>query len=198
MSSKSGRAQPDQRDASIATAHARAARPGNTLPRLAPFGLYRCADVWVALAAPQDKLAVSLISAKERPGLAGDFRFATRDARVQHDHELTTGIERWTSTLNVRTVVEALPSKECPWRRCGHRGPPCRLSPGRKPPPCTIRSLGVDERYRAAGIPLRLSGRGVGFVCAAPRLGEHTEEVLTDVAGYSEECQRQLRRDGVV
>jgi len=34
-------------------------RTGLALPRLAPFGLYRCADGWVALFAPQEKLAVS-------------------------------------------------------------------------------------------------------------------------------------------
>ena len=35
-------------------------RTGPTLPRLAPFGVYRCADGWFAMVAPQDKLVAEL------------------------------------------------------------------------------------------------------------------------------------------
>ncbi len=44
-------------------------RSGPTLPRLAPFGVYRCADGWFAMVAPQDKLVESLVEVMGRPEL---------------------------------------------------------------------------------------------------------------------------------
>ncbi len=57
-------------------------RTGPTLPRLAPFGVYRCADGWFAMVAPQDRLVESLVEAMGRPELLEDPRYATRDSRV--------------------------------------------------------------------------------------------------------------------
>ena len=45
-------------------------RTGSTLPRLAPFGIYQCADGWAAIVAPQDKLVTDLFTVMGRHGSA--------------------------------------------------------------------------------------------------------------------------------
>ena len=51
-------------------------------------------------------------------------------------------------------------------------------------------------RIPAAGVPLAFSGTPVGRVAAAPGLGEHNEEVMTGVGGFSAEEFARLKEDG--
>ncbi|MFZ1993680.1 MAG: CoA transferase, partial [Solirubrobacteraceae bacterium] len=57
---------------------------------------------------------------------------------------------------------------------------------------------GVINGLRTAGVPVRLSASHVGFDRPAPRLGEHTAEVLGGLAGYDGERLQSLREQGVV
>ncbi len=176
-------------------------RTGPTLPRLAPFGLYRCADGWIALVAPQDKLVAALFGAMGRPELQKDPRFATRDVRVSHHSELSIEIESWTAELSVAAVVDALDAAGVP------------AAPVRSPVEAVIDRRVVARRETVqvehprvgpvdglwtSGVPVRMSGDGVGFTRLAPYLGEHTEEVLSGLCGYSLEELRALRRQRVI
>jgi len=58
--------------------------------------------------------------------------------------------------------------------------------------------LGEFAGLRTSGIPFRLAGARVGFAGPAPRLGEHTAQVLTEIAGYTTEQLAALRRGGVL
>jgi crotonobetainyl-CoA:carnitine CoA-transferase CaiB-like acyl-CoA transferase len=176
-------------------------RTGPTLPRLAPFGLYRCADGYASIVAPQDKLASSLFAAMERPDLGDDPRFATRDARVHHDQELTGQIEAWSGRHATADVVARLAAAGVP--AAAVRTPaeavtdPLVVS-RQETLPVEHPDFGPADGLRTAGIPLRLSESGVGFSRLAPRLGEHTAEVLSELAGYSPEQVAELRRAGVI
>ena len=71
-------------------------RTGNTVPRLAPFGIFATTDGEVAICAPTDGFARGVLAAMGEPELAQDPRFATRDARVENWVELHERIGRWT------------------------------------------------------------------------------------------------------
>jgi crotonobetainyl-CoA:carnitine CoA-transferase CaiB-like acyl-CoA transferase len=49
-----------------------------------------------------------------------------------------------------------------------------------------------------AGIPWQMSGSSVAVRHAAPRLGEHTDQVLQEILGYSPERIAALREAGVL
>ena len=51
-------------------------------------------------------------------------------------------------------------------------------------------------RMASAGVPLMFSGTPVGKVSGAPELGEHNEEVMTGVGGFSAEEFARLKADG--
>jgi crotonobetainyl-CoA:carnitine CoA-transferase CaiB-like acyl-CoA transferase len=57
-------------------------RTGETVPRLAPFGIYRCRDAYVAICAGNDRLFANFAEAIGEPALAADSAFRTRDARA--------------------------------------------------------------------------------------------------------------------
>src|SRR5206468_871533 len=84
-------------------------RTGQTVPRLAPFGLYTARDGHVAICAHLDTFALNLFHAMEHSDLAADERFRTRDQRVKHVVELDAMIEAWTSS---QTLAELLPRLE--------------------------------------------------------------------------------------
>jgi len=55
----------------------------------------------------------------------------------------------------------------------------------------------VAERVRAPGIPVRMSATPPSVRRHPPVLGEHTDEVLTEV-GYTADEIAALRRDGAI
>ena len=61
-----------------------------------------------------------------------------------------------------------------------------------------IEHKGVDLTFRAAGNPIRMPNAGEASYGSPPLLGEHTTEVLRDIAGYGDEKIGLLIRDGIV
>ena len=53
-------------------------------------------------------------------------------------------------------------------------------------------------RMRMVGPPIRLHGTPAEAATPAPLLGEHTDEVLTKMLGYSSDAVAELRAGGVV
>jgi crotonobetainyl-CoA:carnitine CoA-transferase CaiB-like acyl-CoA transferase len=176
-------------------------RTGPTLPRLAPFGIYQCADGWAAIVAPQDKLVTDLFAVMGRQDLLTDSRFASRDARVRHEEELTREIERWAGVLPTAEVVARLSAAGvpvAPVRTPQQAVADERVTERGETLPVEHPALGEFAGLRTSGIPFRLAGARVGFASPAPRLGEHTEQVLTDVVGYTPQQLAALRQAGVV
>lgn len=176
-------------------------RSGPTLPRLAPWGLFRCADGWVSIVAPRDRFVSLLFETMGRSELITDHRFATRDSRVKNEPQLTEEIESWTSALPVSTVVEMLSNAGVPAApvrdpKTAIRDP--RVVARSETVPVNHPVLGTFEQYRTAGIPVHFSDAAVGNSRPAPRLGEHTQEILSSIAGYSSEQIEALRQAGVV
>jgi crotonobetainyl-CoA:carnitine CoA-transferase CaiB-like acyl-CoA transferase len=176
-------------------------RTGPTLPRLSPFGVYRCADGWFAMVAPQDRLVENLVEVMERPELLEDKRFATRDSRVLHDAELTTEIEAWAADLPADEVASRLAAKGvpvAPIRTPIEAVNDPRAAAREETLPVQHPSLGDVPRLRTTGVPLRMRNARVGFDRLAPHLGEHSDEIYTELLGYDAQRLQGLRDDGVI
>jgi CoA:oxalate CoA-transferase len=176
-------------------------RTGPTLPRLAPFGLFRCRDGYVAIVAPQDKMAHDLLRAIGRHELVDDPRFATRDGRVIHHHLIDEVIESWTGARPLAEVVSVL-------QGAGVSAAPVRSpSEGVRDPGVVARgetlpvihpTLGEISGLRTAGLPIRFSEHSTGFSRPAPDLGADNDAVYGGLLGYSEERLAELRHTGVI
>src|SRR5215469_11120914 len=176
-------------------------RTGLTVPRLAPFGLYRTRDGYIAICAPQEGFARSLFEAIGRADLMQDPRFATRDARVENVRALDAIIGDFTSRYTNAEAVSILERGGVPAAEV--RNP----NEAVKDPRVLARAEtvrlehpkygAVDEVY-GMGLPIKFSGASAGFDQPAPALGEHNEAVYGGLLGYSPERLVGLKSGGVI
>ena len=176
-------------------------RTGSSMPRLAPFGNYRTTDGHVVVCAPLDAFARGLFAAMGKPFLNDDPLFATRDARVENATALDALIEHWSSQLSTEEAVTALQTYGVPAGEV--RTPRTAVSD-----PVTVRrgatttlehpDYAQDAGLHGPGIPIVFSGATVGLGGPPPRLGEHTDAVLTDLLGLDAEALSRLRTAGAI
>jgi crotonobetainyl-CoA:carnitine CoA-transferase CaiB-like acyl-CoA transferase len=170
-------------------------RHGNAHPNIVPYQDFETASGRIAVAAPNDGLFGALCRALGREDLAGDERFATNPARVEHRQLLISELqarfhersaEDWIAALGaagvpvgaVRTVPEALAAAAAAGR------------------PATVR-----VEHPTAG-PLDLVASPIWTAArpaptAPPLLGQHTAEVLAELGRSADEV-RALAERGVV
>jgi crotonobetainyl-CoA:carnitine CoA-transferase CaiB-like acyl-CoA transferase len=176
-------------------------RTGLTVPRLAPFGLYRTKDGYISICAPQEIFARSLFDAMGRPDLTDDPRFSTRDARVENVRELDAIINDFTGRHTNAEAVSILERAGVPSAEVRNPDEAVRdprvLARGE-----TVRlehpKFGAVDEVYGMGIPIKFSGATAGFDQPAPALGEHNEAVYGGMLGYSKDHIDRLKSGGVI
>jgi len=176
-------------------------RTGQTLPRLAPFGIYPTKDGFIAICAPTEAMARAFFQAAGHPELADDERFATRNARVKNFQELNGFIERFTRSLTSSEAVARLehagaPAAEVRAPYSATRDP--RVVQRGETVPLLHPKYGAVEDVYGMGMPFTFSGSNVGFDQPPPALGEHNDMVYGRVLGYSSERIAELRAQKVI
>ncbi len=184
-------------------------RDGNRDPLMAPHGLMRCQDlpdkilgetidVWIAIVCADDAEWARLAKAIGRPELAGDPRFATLKARKENEDELEEIIAEWTARYEAGDAVRIL-------QDAGVAASVCATNKHLiEDPHLNERKYFVELNHPAvgvlkhAGIPWRMSGTPCAIRAPAPLIGQHTDEVLTGVLGYSAEEVARLREIGAL
>jgi crotonobetainyl-CoA:carnitine CoA-transferase CaiB-like acyl-CoA transferase len=155
-------------------------RMGNSIDWYAPYNAYRCADGWVHLACYNDKFFGNLCRAIERPELADDARFATAEARLEHAVSLDEIIGAYLAALPRDVALERL------WSFDVIVGPINEYADVFADPQVAHNEMVVDVEHhsgplRVTGVPVRLSESPGAVRRPPPGLGEHTEEILTEL-----------------
>ncbi len=176
-------------------------RTGQTLPRLAPFGIYPTRDGFIAICAPNEAMARAFFEAAGHPELAEDERFATRDARVRNFQELDAFIERFTRSLTSSEAIARLeragvPAAEVRDPSAAARDP--RVIKRGETVPLAHPKYGAVEDVYGMGMPILFSGSSVGFDQPPPELGEHNDMVYGQILGYTSERISELRAQKVI
>jgi crotonobetainyl-CoA:carnitine CoA-transferase CaiB-like acyl-CoA transferase len=178
-------------------------RTGNTVPRLAPFGVYQTCDSYVAICAGNDRLFSWLADEMGEPALAEDGNFKTRDARARGWAEVDRVVSEWVSSQRTADVVERLETAGIPVAAV--RGPvEAAVDPE------VVRRHETEALHhpdypdagggllRAPGIPIVFSGAERSLDRPAPALGQHNDEVFGDLLGYDQARRKRLRAAGVI
>jgi crotonobetainyl-CoA:carnitine CoA-transferase CaiB-like acyl-CoA transferase len=178
-----------------------AQRTGLTVPRLAPFGLYKTKDGYVSICAPMEVFAHALFQAIERPDLRTNPRFAERDARVVNVSELDGIIGAFTCSRTSAEVIAAMdqwgvPSAEVRNPEEAVRDP--RVVSRGETVPLAHPKYGMVEDVYGMGMPIKFSKAEAGFDAPPPRLGEHNEAVYGGLLGYSAERLEELKIQRVI
>jgi CoA:oxalate CoA-transferase len=178
-----------------------ALRSGNVVPRLAPFGVFRATDGWVAICSPTDPFAHGLMRSIDRPDLVEDERFATRDRRVANATELHSIIETWMAGLSSEEVLARFAANDVP--AAPVRGPVEAITDPEVQAAGGTSAVahptyGDVDGVTGTGVPIMFSGAHVGHDRPAPFVGQHNDVVYGDLLGYTPERLAALRAAGVI
>ena len=166
---------------------------GSALPGIAPSNAYRCADGVVLIAGNGDSIFKRLMQVIGRDDLGNDPELANNAGRVARVKTLDSAIEAWSQSRTVVDVLEVLAQASVPAGRV-----------------YTAKDIVEDPHYRARdmilqqqtrdghnievpGIVPKLMGTPGQVRSSAPKLGDDTDTVLTEL-GMSAE-QIKLFRD---
>jgi len=174
-------------------------RAGNRLPNSAPLDNYATSDGrYVCIAAAGDGLFPRLCRAMGREDLLDDERFASLRARAQHADEINDVVAAWCAARPAAEIEAILVDHEVPVSRV-YAADDIVVDP-------QVRARGaiveVDDPVlgpvRQQGPVPRLDRTPSGVASGAPRLGEHTEQVLVGLLGLGPADLRELRSAGVI
>ena len=175
-------------------------RDGNHDPFMAPHNCFRCAgeDAWVSIACGTDEEWQALCQAIGWSQLVLDARFSTAPERKANEDELEKILTAWTSRRDKWEVtnilqeagVAAFPAMSAE-DLAQDKNLEARGAFSRLPHP------EVGPRLHM-GIPWLLTESPNGARSPAPLLGQHTDEVMREVLGYSDETIAQLKEKKVL
>jgi len=172
-------------------------RSGGVLQGVAPSNAYPTADGRdVLIAANADAVFARLAEVMERPDLARQY--ASHEARAAGQGALDEEIARWTATLPATDLLTRLGAHSVP---CGIVNTAADLATdphvaAREMLPRLAAGFGVDVPM--AGVVPRLYRTPGSVRSVGPALGEHTDAVLSRLAGLDADDLAALRAAGVV
>ena len=173
-------------------------RGGNRDPHMAPHGVFRCAGEqrWVAIAVRDDAEWQRCAAVDGPPGARQRRRASPRLAARKANEDDARGADH-------RVDAAAARRRRSP-SSCSARGIPAAVSMHNRTSPririsrraassciCRIREVGTRLHL---GMPWRMSDTPCAVRRPAPCLGEHTDDVLERVVGYSPRADRGAAR----
>ena len=171
---------------------------GSAHASVVPYQALATRDGHLIVAVFAEKFWKGFCAAVDRPEWQGDPRFATNRARVANRGALVPQVE---AVFGHHTTAEWL-------ARLHDQGVPAA-------PILAVDRVLIDDQLRlremvtevrhpdlgtlpTLGTPIKVDGRMGLHLAPPPRLGEHTEAVLREVAGYAPERIAELCRAGAV
>jgi succinyl-CoA---D-citramalate CoA-transferase len=174
-------------------------RTGNRLPNSAPLDNYATKDErYVCIAAAGDVLFPRLARAMGRDDLLQDARFATLADRAANADAINDVVAAWCRERTAKEIEETLIANQVPVS--GVFGvdeivaDPQVVARGAV---ITVDDPALGPVRQQAPVP-RLDRTPLRVERGAPALGEHTEEVLTELLGIERAAIDELRNQGIV
>ena len=165
---------------------------------IAPYESFACQDGYINIAAGNDNLFAKLCASIGLKEMTKDPRFENNGLRVKNREALIATIEARTKTYKLKDLQKILDDAGIP------NGPIWSLD----------QTLTSEQAYaldmikevnhascgkiKVTGVPVKLSKTPGAVVMAPPTLGQHTQEVLTQVLGYSMADVERLRKEGAI
>ncbi|WLI90082.1 CaiB/BaiF CoA-transferase family protein [Massilia sp. R2A-15] len=173
-------------------------RWGNAHANIVPYQTFATSDGHIIVATGNDGQYVKFVEAGGCAELATDPRFVTNPLRVQNRAVLVPLLEEM---VKRRTRDEWIDRLEAVGVPCG---PINDIGEVFENPQVQARGIAVDMPHPTAGkvtlvrSPMKLSATPAGAATAPPLLGQHTDEVLREVLGRSDDEISAMRQRRVV
>ena len=158
-------------------------RLGNAHPNIVPYQVFRVADGHIIIAAGNDRQTRDLCRIVGLEGLAAEPRFASNAERVENRADFIALVEEATQKFTRAQLLAVLEAAGVP------AGPINSVAEVFADPQVRSRTLRLDlPATGAAGgtvpsvrTPIVLDGLAMAAPSAAPRLGEHTRRILSEL-----------------
>jgi formyl-CoA transferase len=173
-------------------------RWGNAHPNLVPYQTFRASDGWIIVAVGNDGQFRRFVELGGRAELADDARFARVQDRIRNREALIPELERMIATRTQQQWIDGMEAAGVP---CG---PINDLKQVFENPQVRARGLRIDiEREDAGPValvanPVKASRTPPAYRLPPPRLGEHTDAVLSGVLGWDAARIAAARETGAI
>jgi crotonobetainyl-CoA:carnitine CoA-transferase CaiB-like acyl-CoA transferase len=172
-------------------------RLGNDHPFIVPYGAFKARDGYMIIACGSESLWARLCSALGLESARDDPRFCTNRERVSRRDEVRQLVEARLAERDVSAWCALLDRAEIP------ASPIHGIAEMLADPQMAERGFVVDQEHPTAGVlrmlasPLHLSQTPATYRLPPPLLGQHTDQVLSEL-GYSPAEVAALHASGAV
>ncbi len=171
-------------------------RTGSRIPRLAPCNVYACKDGYVALNAAPPRLWTRLARTIGGAELS-DPALVPLARRLEKQDWIDAEVARWVARYTVDEVLAITAKAGIPCARVAERldeliADPHTIARGLLHP-LEHPTLGVLPGLHAPSVPIGTPGEVAPPLSRAPRLGEHTDEILRRELGLDDPAIEDLR-----
>lgn len=170
---------------------------GSAHPLNAPYQAFETEDGWITVGAANQRNWLRLLDALEEPQIADDPRFADNVSRMAHLKELEEALAPLFRKRTSEDWLKRLETAGVP------AGPVLDIADMQKDPHTLARGMVVDVPHdrlgevKTLGLPVKFSETPGTVDRGAPVYGQHTREVLRDLA-YGDDEVRALIAAGAV
>ncbi|RLI40567.1 CoA transferase [Candidatus Bathyarchaeota archaeon] len=174
-------------------------RMGSAHPNIVPYQCFKARDgKYLTVAVGNDRIWKNFCEALGLENMVENPKFATNPKRVENRDELIPVLEKAFLSKTRDEWIEILLKKGVP---CG---PVYTMDEVFRDPQVLHRKMLVEIEHpkvgkiKQIGIPMKFSETPGEIKVPPPLLGQHTEEILKNLLGYSEEEINQLRSEEVI
>lgn len=172
---------------------------GNHHPTITPFQAFKAKDEYFVLALGNDNLWKKFCKVIDREDLITDERFLTNDERTKNRNIIIPILEKFFATKTASEWIRFFESNSIP------SGPINSMDKVVENKQLQARNMFVEVNDDVAG-NTKVAGNAIKMSTIpeettrepAPKVGEHTSEILNKYLGYDEEKIKQLNIDGII
>jgi len=173
-------------------------RQGSQHPNLVPYGIFPAQDGSIVVACLTNAFWVRICAAIGAPELVSDPRFDTIEKRRDNREAVNAVISDFTTQHSVEDLEDLFAEHQVP------NAPILGVQAALSQPQAVARELVVQTEHAVLG-PIPILNRPIKFAGARqpvpeapPVLGQHSDEILSEVLGLSPDEIAKLRADKVV
>lgn len=171
---------------------------GSQHPNLVPYGVFPARDGSIVIACLTNSFWANICRALGMEDWIEDVRFDTLEKRRDTRPLVNERISAITAGKTVNELAELFTAHQVP------HAPILRIRDALSQPQAVAREMVVETEHQSLGrIPIvnrsiRFPGDPQPAPTAPPVLGQHTDEILGDILGFTSERIAELRAAGVV